>query len=52
MDKHKQNAIFLFSGGNGTITVDEINRTINAFEKGDERRFFGGLCKLFDDTFC
>jgi ribokinase len=35
IDKNKQNGIFLFSGGNGDITVEEIHHTLNAFEKGD-----------------
>jgi ribokinase len=33
--KDKQNAIVLYPGGNACITVDEINRTIGAFDEGD-----------------
>ena len=35
LDKNKQNAILLFSGGNGQITLDEIKGTLGKFGKGD-----------------
>ncbi|MDR0597858.1 MAG: PfkB family carbohydrate kinase, partial [Treponema sp.] len=35
LDKNKQNAILLFSGGNGQITSDEIQQTIGKFGRGD-----------------
>jgi ribokinase len=35
LDKNKQNAILLFSGGNGQITLEEINGTIKKFDRGD-----------------
>jgi len=35
LDKNKQNAIVLFSGGNGEITVEEIHSTIADFISGD-----------------
>jgi ribokinase len=35
IDRNGQNGIFLFSGGNGAVTAEEIHRTIGAFEKGD-----------------
>ena len=35
LDKNKQNAIVLFSGGNGHITLDEIQGTLGKFGKGD-----------------
>jgi ribokinase len=35
LDNNKQNAIVLFSGGNGHITLNEIKRTIGQFDRGD-----------------
>jgi ribokinase len=35
LDKNKQNAILLYSGGNSSITLDEIRRTMGAFKPGD-----------------
>jgi ribokinase len=35
LDKNKQNAILLFSGGNGQITPDEIKGTLEKFDRGD-----------------
>ncbi|MDR1931136.1 MAG: ribokinase [Treponema sp.] len=35
LDKNKQNSIFLFSGGNGEITLEEIDSTLESFGKGD-----------------
>ena len=35
LDKNKQNAILLFSGGNGLIASDEIKGTIREFDEGD-----------------
>ena len=35
LDKNKQNAIVLYSGGNGDITVEEIHTTIGEFSAGD-----------------
>jgi ribokinase len=35
LDKNKQNAIVLYAGGNGAITIDEIRQTIAAFSVGD-----------------
>jgi ribokinase len=35
LDKNKQNSIFLFSGGNGEITVGEISGTLDSFGEGD-----------------
>ncbi|MDR1353411.1 MAG: PfkB family carbohydrate kinase [Treponema sp.] len=35
LDRDKQNAILLFSGGNGRITLDEIKGTIGKFDRGD-----------------
>ncbi|MDR2630819.1 MAG: ribokinase [Spirochaetaceae bacterium] len=35
LDKTKQNAIVLFSGGNAQITVDEIQSTLGEFNRGD-----------------
>ncbi len=35
LDANKQNAIILYSGGNGAITTDEIDRTLEHFGFGD-----------------
>lgn len=35
LDKSKQNAIVLYSGGNAAVTVEEINKTIAEFDSGD-----------------
>lgn len=35
LDRNKQNAIVLYSGGNGAITLDEIRSTIAEFSAGD-----------------
>jgi len=35
LDRSKQNAIVLFSGGNGAVTVEEIRHTIAHFNAGD-----------------
>jgi ribokinase len=35
LDKNKQNAIVLFSGGNAQITTGEILRTLGEFSRGD-----------------
>jgi ribokinase len=35
LDRDKQNAIVLFAGGNGRITLDEIQGTIGQFGRGD-----------------
>jgi ribokinase len=35
LDKNRQNAIVLFSGGNALITDDEVNRTLAQFGPGD-----------------
>jgi ribokinase len=35
VDRHGQNAILVYPGGNGSITVDEIKKTLGTFEKGD-----------------
>jgi ribokinase len=35
LDKNKQNAILLFSGGNGCISSDEIKETLGKFRAGD-----------------
>jgi ribokinase len=35
LDKNKQNAILLFSGGNAQITGDEILSTLKEFDRGD-----------------
>ncbi|GHU17553.1 ribokinase [Spirochaetia bacterium] len=35
LDKNRQNAIVLFSGGNALIADDEINRTLEQFGPGD-----------------
>jgi ribokinase len=35
LDKNKQNSILLFKGGNGEITPEEIDRTLNSFAQGD-----------------
>ncbi|GHV58000.1 ribokinase [Spirochaetia bacterium] len=35
LDKNRQNAIVLFSGGNALITDDEVNHTLSQFGPGD-----------------
>ncbi|MDR2476602.1 MAG: ribokinase [Treponema sp.] len=35
LDRNKQNAIVLYSGGNGAITLEEIRQTIAEFSAGD-----------------
>jgi ribokinase len=35
LDKNKQNAILLYSGGNSNITIDEIRSVMAAFSPGD-----------------
>jgi ribokinase len=35
LDRNKQNAIVLYSGGNGAITIEEIHKTIGEFSAGD-----------------
>jgi ribokinase len=35
LDKNKQNAILLYSGGNSAITIDEIRSVMAAFSPGD-----------------
>lgn len=35
LDSNKQNAIILYSGGNGAITTEEIDRTLEQFNSGD-----------------
>jgi len=35
LDKHRQNSIVLFSGGNEEVTVEEIHSTIEQFSAGD-----------------
>jgi ribokinase len=35
IDALKQNAIVVYSGGNGSITVEEIKNTLAKFERGD-----------------
>jgi ribokinase len=35
VDKHGQNAIVPFAGGNGAITVEEINKVLDNFGQGD-----------------
>ncbi|MFP3090079.1 ribokinase [Treponema sp. TIM-1] len=35
LDKNRQNAILLFSGGNAQITIEEILRTLEEFGRGD-----------------
>jgi ribokinase len=35
LDKNRQNAIVLYSGGNGSITPEEIDRTLGRFSRGD-----------------
>lgn len=35
VDKKKQNAIIVYPGGNGSISAEEINRTIGDFSAGD-----------------
>jgi ribokinase len=35
LDKHKQNSIVLFAGGNGAVSVDEIDTVLEGFGSGD-----------------
>lgn len=35
LDGHRQNCIVLFAGGNGEVTLEEIDQTLSHFSKGD-----------------